>query len=44
MSYDLVIRNGSIVDGLRGVPDRGYVAVRGGVIVVVGSVDVWARV
>lgn len=39
-----MIRKGSIVDSFRGVPDRGYVAVRGGVIVAVGSVGAWARV
>lgn len=38
MSYDLVIRDGSIVDGLGGAPYRGDVAVRG-VIVAVGPVD-----
>ena len=39
MSYDLVIRNGTIVDGLGGEPYRGDVAVSGGVIVAVGAVD-----
>ena len=39
MSYDLVIRNGIIVDGLGGEPYRGDVAVRDGVIVAVGAVD-----
>ena len=39
MSYDLVIRNGTIVDGLGGEPYRGDVAVRDGVIVAVGAVD-----
>ena len=39
MSYDLVIRNGTIVDGLGGEPYRGDVAVSGGVIVAVGTVD-----
>ncbi|WP_343710173.1 amidohydrolase family protein [Mycobacterium sp.] len=40
MSYDLVIRNGSIVDGTGGEPYVGDVAVRDGVIVAVGdSVD-----
>ncbi len=38
MSYDLVIRDGSIVDGLGGAPYRGDVAVRG-VIVAVRPVD-----
>jgi N-acyl-D-amino-acid deacylase len=39
MSYDLVIRNGTVVDGLGGVPYRGDVAVRGDVIAAVGSVN-----
>ena len=39
MSYDLVIRNGTIVDGLGGEPYRGDVAVSGGVIVAVGACD-----
>ena len=39
MSYDLVIRNGTIVDGLGGEPYRGDVAVSGGVIAAVGTVD-----
>lgn len=39
MSYDLVIRNGSIVDGLGGPPYVGDVAVRDGVIAAVGHVD-----
>lgn len=39
MSYDLVIRNGSIVDGLGADPYRGDVAVADGVIVAVGTVD-----
>ena len=39
MSYDLVIRNGTIVDGLGGEPFTGDVAVRDGVIVAVGTVD-----
>jgi len=39
MSYDLVIRNGTVVDGLGGEPYRGDVAVSGGVIVAVGAVD-----
>ncbi|MDH6198264.1 N-acyl-D-amino-acid deacylase [Mycobacterium frederiksbergense] len=38
MSYDLVIRNGQIVDGLGGEPYLGDVAVRDGVIVEVGAV------
>ena len=39
MTYDLVIRNGGIVDGLGGEPYVGDVAVRDGVIAAVGSVD-----
>ena len=39
MGYDIVIRNGTIVDGLGGEPYRGDVAVSGGVIVAVGTVD-----
>ncbi len=39
MSYDLVIRNGTIVDGLGGEPYQGDVAVSDGVIVAVGAVD-----
>jgi N-acyl-D-aspartate/D-glutamate deacylase len=39
MVYDLIIRNGSIVDGLGGQPYVGDVAVVDGVIVSVGSVD-----
>ena len=39
MSYDLVIRNGTIVDGLGGEPVIGDVAVSDGVIVAVGTVD-----
>ena len=39
MSYDLVIRNGTVVDGLGGEPYRGDVAVNGGVIVALGAVD-----
>ncbi len=39
MAYDLVIRNGTIVDGLGGEPYVGDVAVRGGTIEAVGSVD-----
>ena len=38
-TYDLCIRNGSIVDGLGGEPYVGDVAVVDGVIVSVGSVD-----
>lgn len=37
MTYDLVIRNGTIVDGLGGEPYTGDVAVRDGVIVAVGT-------
>jgi N-acyl-D-amino-acid deacylase len=36
MTYDLIIRNGTIVDGLGGEPYVGDVAVRGGVIAAVG--------
>ncbi|BBY59092.1 N-acyl-D-amino-acid deacylase family protein [Mycolicibacterium sarraceniae] len=39
MSYDLVIRNGTLVDGLGGDPYRGDVAISDGVIVAVGTVD-----
>ncbi|WP_328350758.1 amidohydrolase family protein [Mycobacterium sp. NBC_00419] len=38
MSYDLVIRNGTIVDGLGGEPYLGDVAVSDGVIAAVGTV------
>lgn len=38
MTYDLLIRNGTIVDGLGGEPYVGDVAVREGVIVAVGTV------
>src|ERR1700759_3754594 len=37
MSYDLIIRNGTIVDGLGGEPFVGDVAVSDGVIKAVGS-------
>jgi N-acyl-D-aspartate/D-glutamate deacylase len=39
MSYDLIIRNGTIVDGLGGEPFVGDVAVSDGVIAAIGSVD-----
>jgi N-acyl-D-amino-acid deacylase len=39
MTYDLIIRNGTIVDGLGGEPYVGDVAVQGGVIKAVGSVN-----
>ncbi len=39
MSYDLVIRNGTIVDGLGGEPYVGDVAVSDAVIAAVGTVD-----
>ena len=39
MTYDLIIRNGSIVDGLGGEPYVGDVAVRDGVITAVGSIN-----
>ena len=37
MTYDLIIRNGTIVDGLGGEPYLGDVAVRDGVITAVGA-------
>jgi N-acyl-D-aspartate/D-glutamate deacylase len=37
MQYDLVIRDGTIVDGCGAAPRRGDVAVRGGLIAAVGS-------
>ncbi|MCB0944811.1 MAG: amidohydrolase family protein, partial [Mycobacterium sp.] len=39
MSYDLVIRNGTIVDGLGGEPYVGDVAITDGVIVALGAVE-----
>ena len=39
MAFDLVIRNGTIVDGLGGEPFVGDVAVSDGVIAAVGTVD-----
>src|ERR1700761_1158100 len=39
MTYDLIIRNGTIVDGLGGEPYTGDVAVRDGVIAAVGDVN-----
>ena len=39
MAYDLIIRNGTIVDGLGGEPFVGDVAVGNGVIAAVGTVD-----
>jgi N-acyl-D-amino-acid deacylase len=39
VTYDLLIRNGTIVDGLGGEPYVGDVGVHGGVIVAVGSVN-----
>lgn len=39
MTYDLVIRNGTIVDGLGGEPYIGDVAVKGDVIVAVGAIN-----
>jgi N-acyl-D-amino-acid deacylase len=39
MAYDLIIRNGTIVDGLGGEPYAGDVAVTDGVIAAVGTVD-----
>lgn len=39
VSYDLIIRSGTIVDGLGGEPYVSDVAISGGVIVEIGSVD-----
>lgn len=39
MTHDLIIRNGTVVDGLGGDPFLGDVAVSGGVITAVGVVD-----
>ena len=39
MTYDLIIRNGTIVDGLGGSPYLGDVAVRDGVIKAVGAIN-----
>ena len=39
MSYDLVIRNGTVVDGLGAEPYRADVAVSDGVIVAIGAVN-----
>ena len=39
MTYDLVIRNGTVIDGLGGEPYVGDVAVRDGLIAAVGTVD-----
>src|ERR1700739_654218 len=39
MTYDLIIRNGTIVDGLGGEPYVGDVAVRDSVIAAVGTVN-----
>jgi N-acyl-D-amino-acid deacylase len=39
MAYDLLIRNGTIVDGLGGEPYRADIAVADGVIAAVGSFD-----
>jgi N-acyl-D-amino-acid deacylase len=39
MTYDLIIRNGTIVDGLGGEPYLGDVAVRDGVIKAVGAIN-----
>ena len=38
MAYDLIIRNGTIVDGLGGEPYVGDIAVSEGVIAAVGAV------
>ena len=39
MTYDLIVRNGTIVDGLGGEPYVGDVGVKDGVIQAVGSVN-----
>ena len=39
MAYDLIVRNGTIVDGLGGEPYTGDVAVTDGVIAALGKVD-----
>jgi N-acyl-D-aspartate/D-glutamate deacylase len=39
MAYDLLIKNGTIVDGTGEAPYRGDVAVRDGKIVAIGEVD-----
>lgn len=39
MTYDLIIRNGTIVDGLGGAPYVGDVAVQGNVIKAVGAIN-----
>ena len=39
MAYELIIRNGTIVDGLGGQPFVGDVAISDGVIAAVGAVD-----
>jgi N-acyl-D-amino-acid deacylase len=39
MGYDLIVRNGTIVDGLGGEPYVGDVAVADGLIAAIGSVD-----
>ena len=39
MTYDLIIRNGTIVDGLGGEPYVGDIAVKEGVIAGIGKVD-----
>ena len=38
-AFDLVIRNGTIIDGLGGQPYVGDVGVRAGVIAAVGTVE-----
>jgi N-acyl-D-aspartate/D-glutamate deacylase len=43
MAYELIIRNGTIVDGLGGAPYVGDVAISDGVIAGVGTVDGEAR-
>ncbi len=42
-SVDVLIRNGTVVDGLGGAPHVADVAIRDGVIVAIGALDVVAR-
>ncbi len=39
MTYDLIVRSGTVVDGLGGEPFDGDVAVSGGLIAAIGAVD-----
>ena len=39
MGLDIVIRNGTIVDGLGGEPYPGDIAISNGVIVAVGAIE-----